>query len=34
MVGHYEMKSDRGEVFSVAIPPFSLDMPDSSQKLN
>ncbi len=34
MVGHYEMRNERGEIFTVAIPAFSLDMPDSRRKLN
>jgi ApaG protein len=28
MVGHYEMTTEDGELFKVAIPAFALDMPD------
>ena len=28
MVGSYQMQNERGETFSIAIPAFSLDMPD------
>ncbi len=34
MVGHYEMRTDSGEAFDVAIPAFSLDVPDSERVLN
>lgn len=34
MVGAYEMETGRGEVFSVAIPAFPLDIPDAPRILN
>ena len=34
MVGHYEMRTDRGEAFDVDIPAFSLDVPDNQRVLN
>jgi ApaG protein len=34
MVGSYQMISESGEVFDVAIPAFSLDTPDSRRVLN
>jgi ApaG protein len=34
MVGTYRMVSESGEVFDVAIPAFSLDMPDRARVLN
>ena len=34
MVGSYQMQSERGELFSIAIPPFSLDLPNNSLTLN
>lgn len=34
MVGSYEMETDHGEVFDVAIPPFSLDSPHQSMRLH
>lgn len=34
MVGHYEMRSDSGESFTIDIPPFSLDVPDGSRSIN
>ncbi len=34
MVGAYQAISDAGEVFSVAIPAFSLDLPDARRVLN
>jgi ApaG protein len=34
MVGTYRMVSETGEVFDVAIPAFSLDMPDRARVLN
>lgn len=34
MFGHYEMQSDTGEVFIVAIPAFSLDSPGLARVLN
>ena len=34
MVGAYTMRSGEGEFFDVAIPAFSLDLPDESRSLN
>ena len=34
MVGHYEMRSEDGNVLRVAIPAFSLDMPDADPVYN
>ncbi|MBL8581902.1 MAG: Co2+/Mg2+ efflux protein ApaG [Rhizobiaceae bacterium] len=34
MVGHYTMRSARGEEFDIAIPAFSLDVPDTPRSLN
>ena len=34
MVGSYQMENDRGERFTIAIPPFSLDLPQSKRVLN
>lgn len=34
MVGSYEMETDQGESFAVAIPAFSLDSPHQSIRLN
>ena len=34
MVGTYQMQNERGELFSVAIPAFSLDLPDQIRILN
>ncbi len=34
MVGTYQMQNERGELFSVAIPAFSLDLPDEERTLN
>ena len=34
MAGHYEMRDEKGDVFDVEIPPFSLDLPDSEPLLN
>lgn len=34
MFGHYEMQADTGEVFTVAIPAFSLDSPGLMRVLN
>lgn len=34
MVGTYEMHSTNGEVFDVAVPAFSLDLPDARTLLN
>ncbi len=34
MAGDYQMQNDRGELFLVAIPAFSLDLPDARPVLN
>lgn len=34
MVGSYTMRNGEGEFFEVAIPAFSLDLPDSGRSLN
>ncbi|MFP3748055.1 Co2+/Mg2+ efflux protein ApaG, partial [Achromobacter sp. SIMBA_011] len=34
MFGHYEMETDKGEVFNVTIPAFSLDSPGLMRVLN
>jgi len=34
MIGSYQMQNERGEMFTVAIPPFSLDLPDQARILN
>ena len=34
MVGTYQMESDRGEMFDVRIPAFSLDSPHQAVRLN
>lgn len=34
MVGTYQMQDARGEYFSIAIPAFSLDMPNARRTLN
>ncbi|WP_425963245.1 Co2+/Mg2+ efflux protein ApaG [Rhizobium nepotum] len=34
MFGHYEMETDKGEVFNVTIPAFSLDLPGLLRVLN
>ena len=34
MVGTYEMQNTRGEVFDVAVPAFSLDLPDARSQLH
>jgi len=34
MVGSYQMVSDAGERFEVAVPPFSLDLPGAGRVLN
>lgn len=34
MVGDYQMQNDRGESFSIAIPAFSLDLPDAKRTMN
>jgi ApaG protein len=34
MIGRYQMENRRGESFAVAIPAFSLDMPEQNRTLN
>ena len=34
MVGHYTMRSERGETFDIAIPAFSLDLPNAGRTVN
>ena len=34
MVGSYQMQNEKGETFSVAIPAFSLDVPDAERVVN
>lgn len=34
MVGSYQMQGENGDRFSVAIPAFSLDMPDNQRTVN
>ncbi len=34
MVGHYEMETEKGEMITVAIPAFSLDLPDARPVIN
>jgi ApaG protein len=34
MVGSYQMQTDGGEMFSIAIPAFSLDVPDAPRTMN
>ena len=34
MVGSYTMRSRNGDLFDVAIPAFSLDLPDNNRSLN
>jgi ApaG protein len=34
MVGTYQMQNEEGELFSIAIPPFSLDLPDQRRTVN
>jgi len=34
MVGTYQMQNERGELFSIAIPAFSLDLPDARRTMN
>ena len=34
MVGTYQMQNETGEMFSIAIPPFSLDVPDAPRTMN
>ncbi|MBV8940063.1 MAG: Co2+/Mg2+ efflux protein ApaG [Alphaproteobacteria bacterium] len=34
MAGHYEMRKDSGEVFTISIPSFSLDSPEQIERPN
>jgi ApaG protein len=34
MVGTYRMQTDKGEVFNIAIPAFSLDLPNARKTVN
>jgi ApaG protein len=34
MVGSYQMQNEHGELFSIAIPAFSLDLPDAPRTMN
>jgi ApaG protein len=34
MVGTYQMENQNGERFSIAIPAFSLDLPDAERTVN
>jgi len=34
MVGTYQMQNEDGELFSIAIPAFSLDLPDARKTVN
>lgn len=34
MVGSYQMRTDKGELFSIEIPTFSLDIPDGRRTVN
>ncbi|CAN7697757.1 MULTISPECIES: Co2+/Mg2+ efflux protein ApaG [Aminobacter] len=34
MVGRYTMRNEAGEMFDIAIPAFSLDLPDARHRLN
>jgi ApaG protein len=34
MVGTYQMQNEEGELFSIAVPPFSLDLPDERRVVN
>jgi ApaG protein len=34
MVGTYQMQNERGEMFAIAIPAFSLDVPDAPRTMN
>ncbi|GAA4129146.1 Co2+/Mg2+ efflux protein ApaG [Aminobacter aganoensis] len=34
MVGRYTMRNEAGETFEIAIPAFSLDLPDARHRLN
>lgn len=34
MVGTYQMQNESGEMFSIAIPAFSLDVPDQRRTMN
>jgi ApaG protein len=34
MVGTYQMQAENGELFSIAIPAFSLDLPNATRTMN
>lgn len=34
MVGRYTMRNDKGEMFEIDIPAFSLDLPDTPRSIN
>jgi ApaG protein len=34
MVGSYQMQNEQGELFSIQIPPFSLDLPGARRTVN
>jgi ApaG protein len=34
MVGSFQMQDEKGELFSIAIPAFSLDLPDAKKTVN
>ena len=34
MVGTYQMQNEKGELFSVAVPAFSLDLPNAQRTMN
>jgi len=34
MVGTYQMRTDNGETFSIAVPAFSLDVPNGRRTVN
>jgi ApaG protein len=34
MVGTYQMQNERGEMFAIAIPAFSLDLPGATRTMN
>lgn len=34
MVGSYQLKTDQGDIFDVAIPAFSLDLPETDRIIN
>ena len=34
MIGHFTMRNQRGEMFEIAIPAFSLDIPDRTRTVN